>query len=446
MVAVDAIMLSLIGYLLAPFDVLGRISEIGGDAYPLQCVLITTSIAFLAAAGLYREGEHRRDYLACVRALAIADCFLLMIVLLLGLTGETPWPAIGAVWALFWAAKSTAICVGRFGTEVFVHRARERGLARYSAFIIAEPDNQIATQQLIASEGRYNILGFADSEALDRDNREALIQRIKSLNVDEIFTDWDSIHRRTFLFRRLQSTGATLRILPLKSDISSCNGQLWSVDRLTLFTLAPSTVVGLDFFAKRCFDFILSILILTFFSPIYLAIACLIKLDSPGPVFYKQWRVGLHGKEFQVWKFRSMVTDADKSQALLEKHNEMADGILFKLKSDPRVTRVGKFIRRYSLDELPQVFNVLMGDMSLIGPRPLPVRDVERFSKESFYIRHEVLPGITGLWQVSGRSDIEDFERAVSLDMQYIESWSLMLDLVILVKTFSIVLSGRGAY
>jgi len=140
-----------------------------------------------------------------------------------------------------------------------------------------------------------------------------------------------------------------------------------------------------------------------------------------------------------------MVTDAEKVLASIEDKNEMKDGVFFKMKNDPRVTKVGRFLRKYSLDELPQLFNVLTGDMSLIGPRPLPMRDVEKFQTKHF-IRQEVLPGITGLWQVSGRSDIDNFEDVMKLDMSYIENWSILLDLIIFVKTFKAILQKSGAY
>ena len=179
--------------------------------------------------------------------------------------------------------------------------------------------------------------------------------------------------------------------------------------------------------------------------PIYIAIAIAIKLDSPGTVFYKQTRIGLHGQQFKVWKFRTMRSDAEKFQKELEALNETKDGIIFKIKDDPRITRVGKFLRRYSLDELPQLFNVILGEMSIVGPRPLPIRDVDKFSEHHF-IRHEVLPGITGLWQVSGRSDILDFEQVINLDLNYIENWSLQLDFEILLKTVMVVLKKEGAY
>jgi exopolysaccharide biosynthesis polyprenyl glycosylphosphotransferase len=179
--------------------------------------------------------------------------------------------------------------------------------------------------------------------------------------------------------------------------------------------------------------------------PIYIAIAIAIKLDSPGTVFYRQTRIGLHGQQFKVWKFRTMRSDAEKLQKELEALNETKDGIIFKIKDDPRITRIGKFLRRYSLDELPQLFNVILGEMSIVGPRPLPTRDVDKFAEHHF-IRHEVLPGITGLWQISGRSDILDFEQVINLDLNYIENWSLRLDFEILLKTVMVVLKKEGAY
>ncbi len=204
-------------------------------------------------------------------------------------------------------------------------------------------------------------------------------------------------------------------------------------------------IVGSSFCVKRSIDLCCSIILSIIILPVYLVIALLIKLDSSGVVFFKQERIGLHGQKFKIWKFRTMVSNAEEMQKDLEAKNEIKDGILFKMKDDPRITRVGKFLRAYSLDELPQLLNVIIGQMSLVGPRPLPIRDVEKF-QISHLIRQEVLPGITGLWQVSGRSNIDNFEDTVKLDIDYIENWSLLLDLTILFKTFKVVLLKTGAY
>jgi lipopolysaccharide/colanic/teichoic acid biosynthesis glycosyltransferase len=170
----------------------------------------------------------------------------------------------------------------------------------------------------------------------------------------------------------------------------------------------------------------------------------LIRLDSPGPIFFYQERVGLNKRRFRLVKFRTMFDGANQQQQQLEHLNE-ADGPVFKIRSDPRVTRLGKLLRRYSIDELPQLFNVLKQDMSLVGPRPLPVRDVERIDKQGHKRRFSVKPGITCLWQVNGRSDVS-FDHWVRLDLEYIDSWSLGLDMRILLKTIPAVVKGSGAY
>jgi lipopolysaccharide/colanic/teichoic acid biosynthesis glycosyltransferase len=176
---------------------------------------------------------------------------------------------------------------------------------------------------------------------------------------------------------------------------------------------------------------------------LFLAIAIAIKLGDGGPVLFRQIRVGRNGRPFHVFKFRTMVTDAEKQKALLEERNE-GNGVLFKIRDDPRVTRSGAWLRRFSLDELPQLFNVLVGQMSLVGPRPALPEEAAQYGD---YVRRRlaVRPGITGLWQVSGRSDLP-WEEAVRLDLRYVENWSFALDLQILWKTWSAVVKGNGAY
>ncbi|MES2393704.1 MAG: sugar transferase [Acidobacteriota bacterium] len=195
---------------------------------------------------------------------------------------------------------------------------------------------------------------------------------------------------------------------------------------------------------KNVFDRVLATIGIILISPILLAIALGIKLTSPGPVFFVQQRFGLGKRMFGMIKFRSMVTDAEALQKDLEHLNEI-DGPIFKIKKDPRITPFGAFLRKTSLDELPQLFNVLRGEMSLVGPRPLPSRDVARFSEAWLMRRFSVKPGITGLWQVSGRSTA-DFDNLIKLDLRYIDRWSLLLDIKIILRTFAAVAKGRGAY
>jgi exopolysaccharide biosynthesis polyprenyl glycosylphosphotransferase len=194
---------------------------------------------------------------------------------------------------------------------------------------------------------------------------------------------------------------------------------------------------------KRILDIAFSLILLILLAPVFVVVAVLIQLYSPGPVFFRQVRMGLNKRRFLIFKFRTMVPNAEKMMAQLEAHNE-ASGPVFKIKEDPRITPIGKVLRRTSIDELPQLINVLKGDMSLVGPRPLPVRDYEGFSEDWHRRRFSVRPGITCLWQVSGRSSLP-FEQWMKLDLQYMDEWSLWLDMKILAQTVSAVLKGSGA-
>jgi lipopolysaccharide/colanic/teichoic acid biosynthesis glycosyltransferase len=210
-----------------------------------------------------------------------------------------------------------------------------------------------------------------------------------------------------------------------------------------LFELKPPVSEGLDFAIKRSFDLLVSITILCILSPLLLMIAAAVRFTSSGPVVYRSRRPGVGGVPFDCLKFRTMYQDADVRQHELEELNE-AGGAIFKMRNDPRVTPVGRMLRRLSLDELLQLINVLRGEMSLVGPRPLPQRDYDRL-EEWHKKRYLVLPGVTGLWQVSGRSDL-DFDDMVRLDFLYLERWSVSLDMSILVKTIPAVFGRRGAF
>jgi exopolysaccharide biosynthesis polyprenyl glycosylphosphotransferase len=196
--------------------------------------------------------------------------------------------------------------------------------------------------------------------------------------------------------------------------------------------------------AKQIMDFIGALFLLISLSWLFVILAILIKLTSPGPVFFRQQRSGLNGSPFTLYKFRTMVTNAEQFKSELEAMNEMS-GPVFKVTNDPRITPIGKWLRRYSLDELPQLYNVLRTEMSLVGPRPLPVDEVMRFDNLAHRRRLSVKPGLTCLWQISGRNQISDFKDWVRLDLEYIDNWSLWLDLKILIRTIPAVLIGTGA-
>jgi exopolysaccharide biosynthesis polyprenyl glycosylphosphotransferase len=211
---------------------------------------------------------------------------------------------------------------------------------------------------------------------------------------------------------------------------------------LLVFRTTPET--SWQGVAKQIVDFIGALFLLIALSWLFVILAILIKLTSPGPVFFRQQRSGLNGAPFTLYKFRTMVTNAEQFKHELEAMNEMS-GPVFKVTNDPRVTPFGKWLRRYSLDELPQLFNVLRTEMSLVGPRPLPVDEVKRFENLAHRRRLSVKPGLTCLWQISGRNQISDFKDWVRLDLEYIDNWSLWLDLKILVRTIPAVFIGTGA-
>jgi lipopolysaccharide/colanic/teichoic acid biosynthesis glycosyltransferase len=212
----------------------------------------------------------------------------------------------------------------------------------------------------------------------------------------------------------------------------------------TLKVASWEATVALSYFLKRVLDITASVAAILALSPIFILTALAIWLENPGPVFYVQIRVGRNGRHFRFYKFRSMILNADKIKKELEARNESKEGVIFKMKKDPRITRVGRIIRKFSIDELPQLLNVLKGDMSLVGPRPPLPSEVAEYTLEHRKRLH-VIPGITCLWQVSGRSDIP-FTDQVRLDLQYIQSASFVNDFRLLLKTIPAVLSGRGAY
>lgn len=209
-----------------------------------------------------------------------------------------------------------------------------------------------------------------------------------------------------------------------------------------VFRTAPD--VSWQALGKQLLDFFGALFLIIVTSPLLLAVALLVRFTSPGPVLFRQQRAGLNGRPFTMYKFRTMVTNAEQLKQELAQLNEMS-GPVFKLTNDPRVTPIGRWLRKFSLDEFPQLFNVLKGEMSLVGPRPLPLEEVARFDDVAHRRRLSVRPGLTCLWQVSGRNEVRDFREWVRLDLQYIDHWSLWLDLRILIRTIPVVLLGKGA-
>jgi len=241
----------------------------------------------------------------------------------------------------------------------------------------------------------------------------------------------------------LQGLELDMLVVPSLTDIAGPRVHMRHVAGLPFVQVEEPQSDRAGGWAKRTFDLLAASILVVLASPLLLLVAVLIRLQDGGPVLYRQRRVGANGAEFEMIKFRSMVVDAEKRLAEIAHANEQ-DAVLFKIREDPRVTRVGRFIRKFSIDELPQLFNVLRGEMSLVGPRPPLVNEYEQYEQDT-HRRLLVRPGMTGLWQVSGRSDLP-WAEAVRLDLYYVDNWSMVIDLVIMVKTVKAVLVSRGAY
>ena len=241
----------------------------------------------------------------------------------------------------------------------------------------------------------------------------------------------------------LEKTGTSLCVAPAILDIAGPRTCIMPAAGLPLVHMEHPEFTGIPRLVKAVFDRTIAVTALALLSPLMAAIAIMIKLHDRGPVLFSQVRVGVDGETFRIYKFRTMVADAELQKERLAGQNEAA-GVLFKMRTDPRITAVGAWLRRWSLDELPQLFNVVLGDMSLVGPRPALPEETDRYHLH-MRRRLAVKPGITGLWQVSGRSDLP-WDEAVRLDVRYVENWSLMLDLQILWKTWAAISGGAGAY
>jgi exopolysaccharide biosynthesis polyprenyl glycosylphosphotransferase len=265
----------------------------------------------------------------------------------------------------------------------------------------------------------------------------------RSLFVDEIFFSVPAEKKLVIaLVEEARAVGIDVRVVPDLYDGLAWNAPVEYIGQFPTIPLHRRDFPIGAFLLKRALDTTLSTLALVVVSPIMLCIAIAIRLDSKGPIFYKAQRIGRKGRTFSCFKFRTMVPNADKLKAELAHMNER-DGILFKITKDPRITRVGRVLRKYSLDELPQFYNVMRGDMSLVGPRPPMASEVEQYDLAHLR-RLDVLPGITGLWQVEARQD-PSFDSYISLDTAYVENWSLWLDLKILARTVGVVFGGTGS-
>jgi exopolysaccharide biosynthesis polyprenyl glycosylphosphotransferase len=360
---------------------------------------------------------------------------------------------------VFWASVSLAGVVSRVALRYFLQRVRAHGRNLRNMLIVGTNIRAVDLARKIEAKPYlgYRIIGFVDEPWAGIETFEATGYRLladftslpgflREQVVDEVVITLPvrSCHTHGSEIAALcEEQGITLRLLPNIFNFKIARPRGEELEDDYLITHRTGALEGGPVLVKRIIDIAVSLTAIMVLSPLLLVVAILIKLTSPGPVFFLQNRVGLNKRRFSICKFRTMVADAEHKIRELESLNEVS-GPVFKIRNDPRITPLGKFLRRTSIDELPQLFNVLRGEMSLVGPRPLPVRDYEGFEQDWQRRRFSVVPGITCLWQVNGRSTIS-FEKWMQLDMQYIDQWSLWLDLKILVRTIPAVVKGSGA-
>lgn len=401
-------------------------------------VFIAVTLILFVHYGLYSSTARTKDYLKAGQLISYVYLFSLVAAYFYDPKLDSPRSLFFTAW---FSSVGFVIGARLLANLALGHLAQKQPPVR--VFLIAKASRLRHLAQTIEARSHHQVVGAAMASTA---NSAAIFQAVMQTQPDEVLAeDLPEVELASSLYWHLRSTGIPLRLLPSSREMLYRRGIPEIFAGLPTLHIEHSVFQTLDYRIKRWMDYWVALWGLLLLSPVLILIVIAIKITSPGPVFFRQARMGLYGRVFQVWKFRTMVMNAPHLQAQLEAQNESVDGVLFKIRQDPRVTSIGNFLRRTSLDELPQLFNVLRGQMSIVGPRPLPLRDISQF--ESWHhIRHQVLPGITGLWQIAGRSDIDSFDDAARLDLHYIDNWSLNLDLDILIETVQIVLSCRGAY
>jgi exopolysaccharide biosynthesis polyprenyl glycosylphosphotransferase len=352
------------------------------------------------------------------------------------------------------AATAAFAAVSRTIVRAGLHRApelRQRTLILGSGVVAGQVVNKLQ------NNGQFGLVavGMVDDEVHDVGTLDLpwlgrfndLHTIIETQQIDRVIIAFSRASHEQLLesIRACRDAGVAIDVVPRLFEFLEGVQALDQVGGLPVLSIGAAHLTSISMAAKRTLDLAGSAIALTLLSPLMIAIAIAIKLESRGPVFFRQPRAGRSRSSFHLIKFRSMYTDAEQRKQDFENLNETGDGVMFKIRDDPRVTRVGRFIRRFSLDELPQLFNVLTGEMSLVGPRPLIFPETDALEEHWHLRRLELRPGLTGPWQIYGRSQ-SPFQEMVRFDYQYVAGWSLARDIEILLATLPAVLSGRGAY
>jgi len=407
--------------------------------------------------GLYKSkrlSARREETVGELRATTLATLCLLFVAASFSIRMMTP-----SFLVLFWTISSSGMLLSRVLLRRLLVRLRLRGRNLSNILILGTNPRAMEFARRIEekAEWGYRNLGFVDTYWLGMDefvvegyelvcDLEGLPAFLRDNVVDEVaiylplrsYYEY-AIHVATMC----EQHGIIVRFDPDIFGLKNATPRAEAFDGDHHIAVYAGTQHGWPQMVKRALDFVTSFTLLVLLAPLFAVVAMLIKLSSDGPVFFLQERVGFNKRRFLIYKFRTMIHGAEEMLGQLEELNEMS-GPVFKIKNDPRITPLGQFLRRTSIDELPQLWNVLIGEMSLVGPRPLPVRDYEGFNEDWQRRRFSTRPGITCLWQVNGRNSVT-FEQWMKLDLQYLDEWSLWLDLKILARTIPAVLKGTGA-
>src|SRR5215475_8172526 len=410
--------------------------------------LILVTLLVFAQGNLYADRERRPGLGRIVSSLVLVA----LIALAFGLGTGHRFSTYGLAPTAF-VLTALLISVGRAAYDGVTGRLLRRVGVRRRAVLVGAGEHLTHLHEMLGRGRRgidYEFVGVLapEPEAIELPllgDLKALPRVLATHRVDEVILADSEFGERQLLetVEQAHRRGVKVRIAPKTTELLVQRADYVPGQSVPLFEVRSPVFAGGEWVLKRTFDIVVSVIVLVVGLPIWLLISATVTLTTPGPIFYRDRRIGLGESEFDMFKFRTMYADAAEHQPYLEKANE-ASGPLFKMRRDPRVTPVGGLLRRFSLDEVPQLLNVLRGQMSLVGPRPLPLRDYQQL-EDWHRKRYNVLPGVTGLWQISGRSNLS-FDDLVRLDFYYLENWSVWMDVAILAKTIPAVLAGRGAY
>jgi exopolysaccharide biosynthesis polyprenyl glycosylphosphotransferase len=410
-----------------------------------------------SAFGLYhsrRLSGRRKESLDILKATTFGTLALYLAAMLFNISMITPMFLL-----ILWVASSSICILSRLGLRQVLEWSRIRGRNLRYMLIVGTNARAVRFAKKFESKPElgYRLIGFVENGWSGceefRESGYKVVSHfdgftsfIRENVVDEVMiclpvkSFYDQI---STVAKGCEEQGIIVRYLSDMLNLKLAHSRTDNLEGEAVVSHYTGSMGGWQLLIKRFIDITISSFLLILLALLFVFVAVLIKITSPGPVLFIQERVGLNKRRFRLFKFRTMVKDAEKKQAELEDLNEVM-GAAFKIKNDPRITQIGSFLRKTSIDELPQLINVFKGDMSLVGPRPLPVRDYNGFDQDWHRRRFSVRPGITCLWQVDGRSDIA-FDKWMELDMEYIDRWSLWLDFKILTKTIPAVLQGSGA-